>query len=462
MIPETDSSCLTNASYLTDASGYRGSAERIFLPSSEAEVADILRQATALRKPVTIAGAGTGLTGGRVPHTGWLVCLERLTAIEIHNGYAICGTGVLLRDLQSAASPGQFYAPDPTETGASVGGSIATNASGSRSFLYGPTRRHVRALRVILASGETLALRRGEKPPFPVPVLPASEASKNTAGYYLRPDIDYLDLFIGSEGTLGVVTEAKLTLLPAPGSLFTGVVFFESDEQALDAVDRWRPAPGSPNTLRMLEYLDSGSLDLLRARFPEIPAKARACVLIEREGDDSEWLGDFTGMEASWFATSAADRERFRRFRHALPEGVNDLVRRRNLTKMGSDFAVPVERNREMLRIYRDTLDREFPGQYVIFGHIGDAHLHVNVLPANDEEWKHASELMTRFARQAVALGGTVSAEHGLGKRKRHLLEIQYTPEQIEKMKEVKRRLDPDWLLGPGTLFDGPFRPLNL
>ena len=200
----------------------------------------------------------------------------------------------------------------------------------------------------------------------------------------------------------------------------------------------------------MLEYLDSGSLDLLRARFPEIPPEARACVLIEREVDDDEWLED---VDTGWFATSAVDRERFRLFRHALPEAVNDLVRRRNLTKMGSDFAVPIARNREMLQSYRETLDCDFPGRYVIFGHIGDAHLHVNVLPANDEEWKRASGLMTEFARQAVALGGTVSAEHGLGKRKRHLLEIQYSPLEIEKMKDVKRRLDPNSLLGPGTLF---------
>src|SRR5207245_5839573 len=124
-------------------------------------------------------------------------------------------------------------------------------------------------------------------------------------------------------------------------------------------------------------------------------------------------------VEAAWFAASAADRERFRRFRHAVPEAVNDLVRRRNLTKMGSDFAVPIERNREMLAIYRETLDREFPGQYVIFGHIGDAHLHVNILPSNDGEWEQAKGIMTEFARRAVELGGTVSAEHGLGKRKR-------------------------------------------
>ena len=444
MTPQPDSP------YLADASGYRGSAEKIFLPRSEAEVAEILREATAQRKPVTIAGAGTGVTGARVPHAGWLLCLEHLARIDVFDGYAICGPGVLLRDLHAAVAPRQFYAPDPTEAGASVGGSIATNASGSRSFLYGATRRHVRALRVLLMDGSPLELRRGEKPPFDLPSVPAPATTKNTAGYYLRPDADYMDLFIGSEGTLGVVTEAELALLPAPKDLFTGVLFFESDKSALESVDAWRPVAG----LRMLEYLDAGSLDLLRPRFPEIPSEARACVLIESENDD--WLDESNAMEASWFAAGAADRERFRRFRHALPEAVNDLVRRRNLTKMGSDYAVPLTRNREMLEIYRHTLDREFPARYVIFGHIGDAHLHVNILPANEEEWKHAAVLMTEFARQAVALGGTVSAEHGLGKRKRHLLEIQYSAAEVEKMKDLKRRLDPRWLLGPGTLFAEP------
>ena len=216
------------------------------------------------------------------------------------------------------------------------------------------------------------------------------------AGYYLRHGIDYLDLFIGSEGTLGVVTEAELTLLPMPESVVTGVLFYESDERALESVDAWRPVPG----LRMLEYLDAASLDLLRPRFPEIPAEACACLLIEGENDD--WVGGFTGMESSWFATGAADRERFRLFRHALPEAVNDLVRRRNLTKMGSDFAVPVARNREMLGIYRETLAREFPGQYVIFGHIGDAHLRSCERAARKRSGMAAGERSYERARAAL------------------------------------------------------------
>jgi FAD/FMN-containing dehydrogenase len=445
--------------YLADASGYRGRADELLIPQDEAAVVDIMRRASAARIPVTISGGGSGLTGGRVPDGGWLVSLEKLNGIEMHQGYAVCGAGASLTSIQAAAAPSkQFYGPDPTEYSAAIGGTVATNASGSRSFRYRDTRSHVRALRVVLTSGEVLALRRGEKPPFEIPALPAPAVRKNTAGYYMRPGMDYMDLFIGSEGTLGVVTQVEVALLPLPARLFTGVVFFDSDESALDAVDAWRSVPG----LRMLEYIDAASLDMVRMRFPGIPAAARAAILTEQEvaeNEDAEdaWLNRLKSssalIEGSWFATSAADRERFRQFRHTLPEVVNDLARQRGLTTMGTDFAVPVAKNREMLRYYRQTLDREFPGQCAIFGHIGDAHVHANFLSANDEQWQIAMRLMTEFARKSVELGGTVSAEHGLGKRKRELLRLQYSDEQINAMKAMKDRLDPQWLLGRGTLF---------
>jgi FAD/FMN-containing dehydrogenase len=223
-------------------------------------------------------------------------------------------------------------------------------------------------------------------------------------------------------------------------------VLFASDADALNAVERWRAASG----LRMLEYMDAGSLGLLRGTFAEIPGEARAALLIESESED--WFPD-DGLDASWFAAGASDRERFRHFRHALPEAVNDLVRRRGVMKLGSDFAVRVGRNRQMLDFYRSLLEREFVGQYVIFGHIGDAHLHVNLLPRDEAAWQRGRELMVEFARKAVELGGTVSAEHGLGKSKKQLLALQYSAEQIESMKAVKRRLDPRGILGPGTLF---------
>jgi FAD/FMN-containing dehydrogenase len=155
--------------------------------------------------------------------------------------------------------------------------------------------------------------------------------------------------------------------------------------------------------------------------------------------------------ENSWFATTPRDREKFRQFRHALPELVNAIVRRNGFMKLGSDYAVPVDRNRDMLAEYRRRLEPEF--SYVIFGHIGDAHVHANILPSSEGEYARGQEVMLELARYAVSLGGTVSAEHGLGKRKRRLLEVQYTGDQIEAMKQVKRRLDPHWLLGQGTLF---------
>jgi FAD/FMN-containing dehydrogenase len=420
-------------------------------------VAAALREASAAGVPVTIAGGGTGVTGGGVPLGGWVLSVEKLNRLEVHPGYAIAGAGVPLRDLQAAAQrAGQFYPPDPTENSAFLGGTIATNASGSRSYRFGSTRRWVERLRVVLADGRLLDLGRGDAVDFDPGAVPLPAVTKNTAGYPLRPGMDWIDLFVGSEGTLGVVTEARVRLLPAPPAVLAGVVFFADDGAALDAVDQWRSTEA-----RMLEYLDQPSLELLRARFPEIPAAARAAILFDQalaSEDDPEvdhWLDRIQAAgafeEESWFALSAADRERFRQFRHSLPELVNDTVRRSGALKMNTDYAVPVARNREMLAYYRRRLEREFPGRYVIFGHIGDAHLHVNIFsdPANPAT---ASDLLREFAREAVALGGTVSAEHGLGKRKRHLLELQYGAAEIEAMRAVKRRLDPGDILGRGTL----------
>lgn len=456
MRPETDSP------YLGDASGLRGNADEVLIPEDESALARIMRDASAAGVPVTISGSGTGVTGGRVPEGGWLVSLEKLNSIRVEKGYAVCGAGASLAAIQAAAAPSkQFYAPDPTENSASIGGTVSTNASGSRSFLYGSTRNHIRALRVVLASGEVLALRRGDRPPFDIPAIPAPDVRKNTAGYFMRDGMDYLDLFIGADGTLGIVTEVEVQLLDLPKDLFTGVVFFRSDDQALDAVDAWREVPG----LRMLEYVDAASLDLVRPRFREIPAAARVALMIEQDISDAPdaeeaWIERLEASPAltddSWFAASAADRERFRKFRHGLAEAVNEIIRQRGLMKANSDYAVPLGRSRDILRLYRETLDREFPGQYVIFGHIGDAHVHINVLPPNRAEFERAVALMKDFAKAAVEMGGTVSAEHGLGKRKRDFLKLQFTPQQIDQMREVKRRLDPQWLLGRGTLFESP------
>jgi FAD/FMN-containing dehydrogenase len=446
-----------------DASGYQGFADCVVAPGSVEELAAAMQRAAALGAAVTPSGAGTGITGGRCPQGGWLISTERLRRLEVSRGRAIAGAGVILRDLQAAAArTGQFYAPDPTEWTASLGGNIATNASGSRSYLYGSTRRHLLSVTAVFEDGSVRVFRRGERLDFAYEPVHQPATTKNTAGYCLKPEATWIDLLCGSEGTLAVIAEAEVSLLPQPESLMAGVVFFPSVEAALAAVEEWRPIP----QLRMLEFMDEASLEILRAdAAAPVPDEARACLMVEQQLDGLEgdgvdaWIERLMGagaLEESWFGTTPAERERFRAFRHALPEAVNARVRSRGFEKISSDFAVPVSRNVEMTGYYLSELPRLFPGRFTLYGHIGDAHLHVNILPESAGDAAAARAWMVEAAREAVRLGGTVSAEHGLGKRKRALLEIMYSPAEIASMRAVKSRLDPRWRLSPGTLFPDP------
>ena len=436
-----------------DASGYTGQADKLLTPKTSEEVAQILKEANASNTPVTAAGSWTGLAGGACPTHGWVISMENLKSIEIAKGQAQVGAGVPLVNLQNEAKKShQFYAPDPTEYTASVGGTIATNASGSRSFLYKATREHVSALTVAFLDGSLRTFRRGDQIDFPVNAITAPQTTKHSVAMPLRPGMDWVDLFIGAEGTLGVVTAAELNLLPDVKDLLTGVLFFETEEHAWHAVDAWRATVG----LRMLEYLDTGSLQLMETQ----PGGALAALIIEQElkseADEELWVErmETPGLlePHSWIASGDTDRERFRKFRHGVPEKVNATVQRNGFQKLGSDAAVPLDRSHEMMLFYRELVNREFPGQFAIFGHIGDAHVHVNLLPNTQEQADRGKLVMTEIARKAASLNGSVSAEHGLGKRKKHFLPIQYSKQDIESLLEVKRRFDPKELLGQGNL----------
>jgi FAD/FMN-containing dehydrogenase len=444
--------------YLEDASNYQGYADGIHVPENEEQLLSLLREAYEKEIPITIAGGGSGLTGGRVPEGGWSISLEKFNKLEIEAGQATCGAGVILRDLHAAAKrSGQFYPPDPTETMAAIGGTISCNASGSRSFLYGATRRWIERLRFALVDGRVFDVRRGDAIDFEVPAVKRPRSTKHSAGYPLQPGMDWIDLIAGSEGTLAVVIEAELKLLPLPKGLLNGIVFFRSDEDAINAVEAWRSVEG----LRMLEYGDEASLDLIRAKYSNLTPAAKAFVIIEQIVEDDSAIDAWEARlaehhalaEDSWFGDTDQDRERFRAFRHALPERVIEIVRQRGLPKLGSDFSVPVDQHRTMLAYYRDEIGARFTGEYCIYGHIGDAHLHVNLFPGSDAEAAAAKKLMYDFAKKSVELGGTIAAEHGLGKRKRDFLPILFSEGEIEAMKDVKRRLDPKWLLGRGNVF---------
>ena len=448
--------------YLQDASGYRGEADTVIVPTSITEVQEAVRKCALARTPITVAGAGTGLTGARVPHGGAVISLERFRKLQVEKGRAICGVGVALEELhQAAARMRQFLGPNPTESSASVGGVVSTNAGGARSFRYKSLRYQVLAMEVTFADGRTERLRRGDKVDFEHGVVRQPETTKNSAGYYLKPDVDWVELLAGSEGTLAIVTEVELALIPSPAAILSGVVFFPSESNAFGAVDAWR----SLSELRLLEFMDEASIVFLRQRYPEIPASAKTALLVEQnleseEGPEVErWadrLKNQGALEESWFGFREAEQARFREFRHTLAVLVTESVRRNGFPKCATDFAVPIARNHELHSYYRRRCDEVFPSQYTIFGHVGDANNHVNLLPRTAAQADSAEKLIYEFAGKVVSMGGTVAAEHGIGKTKTGLLRLMYGEDALQAMRDVKSKLDPQWLLGRGTLFEAP------
>ena len=518
------------ASYLRDESRLSGgNASRLVFPKNEAEIASFLSAMNAQGVPVTVSGGRTGIVGGAVPPGGALLSLEKMDALldlgrdgKTGEWFVRAQPGILLKTLHRriekkdladlADSPGgadpaalreflaspapYFYPVDATETSATLGGTVATNASGERSYRYGPTRKYVRALRVVLAGGDVMCLRRGETAAdrdrrFEIIttaeekislVLPRYRlpAVKSAAGYFAADGMDLIDLFIGSEGTLGVISEIEARIVPRPESILSLVPFFPSEADALGFFLEARPA--FPDAL-VFEYFDSASLDILREKkeaegtgspLPPLPEKARAAIFLELVFTE-ERLEDLTlaleeilqrhhsSTDETWTGIEPGEREKVRLFRHALPEAVNEIVAKNQracaaVHKMSTDLAVPEAKLSEMLGFYAERL-RASGLPHAVFGHIGENHLHVNLLPRTEEELARAKSLALEFSRKAVELGGTVSAEHGIGKLKHPYLEILYGKEGMKEMARVKAALDPKGILGRGNIFPESYLP---
>lgn len=498
--PDEIQSFVSDASYLTG-----GFASRVIFPESADQVAEVLASATQEGTPVTVSGAGTGTVAGRVPFGGYVLATDRLNEIksivkEDGGGRAVVEAGVVLADFQRLLEPeALLYPPDPTERRCFLGGNVATNASGARTFKYGPTRNYVERLRIALATGDLVDLRRGElradadgriKLPLRsgrtiearLPSYSMPQVRKHASGYFVAPDVDLLDLFIGSEGTLGVIIEAEVRLLPKPEGLLSGVVFFASNESLLAFVAEARSASlktrqyeqslgveasnlrqSSSIDARALEYFDSESLSFLKQKYEAVPAGSVGAVFFEQETTSetedllmNKWLALLERHQAmvdeSWFATNEQDQEKLREFRHQLPVLMNEWFARYKQRKVSTDMAVPDEEFAGMLSFYDGTL-RASDLKYTIFGHIGDNHVHVNILPRDDAEGAKAREIYMQFVRRAVKVGGTISAEHGIGKLKREYLREMYGEEHLREMAALKRAFDPAGILGRGNIF---------
>jgi len=488
MIIKTEQDEIQN--YLVDASNTKGFCEAVYIPQNVSEMAEIIKEANNKKHLVTISGNGTGLTGARVPKGGIVISTEKLnkiTEISLAEQYALVEPGVLLSELQGAVKlKGLLYAPDPTELNCFIGGTVATNASGARTFKYGSTRNYVEELEIILPDGDFLYLKRGENfandfcltlktssgkdinltlPDYEMP------KTKNASGYFCKRKIDAIDLFIGSEGTLGVITKIKLKLLPLPLSELSCILFFESEDNALNFLIGARDESYKNRELKILnsmdatalEYLDENSLKFLIKDYPNIPLNAKAAVWFEQQYNDNEddllelWINlfkDYNGKEEhAWFAMSEKDIENIIGFRHTISTSVNEYITRNNFRKLGTDVAVPDDK---FINFYY-TIKKEVENEnldYVVYGHFGNSHIHLNMLPKTEEEFAIGKELYKSICIHAISLGGTFSAEHGVGKNKTEYLVEMYGQENVNKMRKLKKILDPNYIFGVGNIFN--------
>ncbi len=491
MIIKTDENQIQ--SYLTDAANYKGFCEAVYFPENESELVEIVKQANADKKRITVAGNGTGLTGARVPEGGIVIATDKLNnVIEINTTEksAVVQPAVLMSEFKNLVNEKKlFYPPDPTEQNCYIGATVATNASGAKTFKYGPTRNFVTGLNVILPDGEKIILERGRHFAKGLDISLESESgkiikcklpdyempeTKHTAGYYCKKDMDVIDLFIGSEGTLGIITQITLKLLPKPEEIISAVVFFPDENDALNFIAESRELSyqsrkhndGNNINAMGLEFFDKNSLVFLKPDFPNIPEASAAvwfeqdCLKENKNTILEKWINLLLKHNAdpdkSWIAESETDKKNFHQFRHAISSKVNEYITQNNFRKIGTDTAVPDEEFTGFY-FYAKRLVEENKIDFVIYGHFGNSHLHLNMLPKNDFEFETAKKLYGKILQKAVVLKGTISAEHGIGKLKRNYLLEMFGEKNIRKMAQLKKCFDPNLIMGIGNLFEEKF-----
>ncbi|MCF8720602.1 FAD-binding oxidoreductase [Nitrospina gracilis] len=461
------------APYLKDASNCPpGTASEVVLPETVDELKAFLKEND---QPITVSGAGTGLTASRVPNGGIIVSMERFKQIgPVEEGTICVQPAVTLEDLNAyLKGSGWFYPPNPTETLASIGGTLATNASGSRSYKFGVTRDYVQELDILLADGRGARLYRGHTIDRPLELddgsrieLPSLEYRspqiKNAAGYFYRPGMDWIDLFVGSDGTLCLITGVRLKLKRAPYDFLSGILFMDSEDACWDLVEVIRNESSDAIDPCSLEYFDRHSLVRLKEKFQNVPATAQAALFFEQDVETEAafenaleaWYGFLESkdvlLDDSWFAQGPKDVALFHDFRHQVPLILNEENSRMGRVKMGTDMAVGDAHFLDMMRFYRKTLE-DSGMDYAMFGHIGDNHLHINLLP-DKNQMEQAGAVYGRMVDQILQWGGTVSAEHGVGKLKKAYYHQMVGKETLEQLKVLKDRLDPQGLLGRGNL----------
>ena len=435
----TDGDIIEDASH--DATFITSRPQIVARPEDTEQVGAVVAAAYQAGIPITTRGAGTGLSGGAVPlHGGLVIITDRLTTLEVDET-SMCarvGAGVITGDLQTAAqAKGLMYPPDPASLArCTIGGNIATNAGGPSCLKYGVTAEYVLGLTVVLAEGKVITT--------------GGRTRKRSAGYRLS------QLFVGSEGTLGVVTEAFMRLIPRPPHRGGLLASFETTDSAAASVVALLRSGHLPVAC---ELIDRSSLRFVADLLPPDVDEGSALVLVEQDGHDRAALMDEIRHMGSICATyqgavtllpDEADRESLWAARRAI--GARLVERRSN--RLPEDIAVPLAQIPSMVAAIHRICEQE--GVDVsIFGHAGDGNLHPSILFDDQDQQTLArvTRASAQIFREAIALGGTVSAEHGLGALKREFAMEDASESSLELMSQIKKLLDPSGLLNPSKIF---------
>ena len=407
-----------------------------------ADVAAVLAIAEQHGVPVTPRAGGTGRTGGAVPVAGGIVLathtMGKILEIDRQNLLAVVQPGLVTADLHEAAeAEGLFYPPDPNSLKTCmIGGNIAENAGGPRAFKYGVTREYVLGLETCLMGGRVI--RTGKR------------TIKGVTGY------DVTALLVGSEGTLGVFTEATLRLVPKPTEVATVLALFDDVRAAADAVARVVAAGLVP---RCLELMDGSALGAIRAQGVAVDPRANAMLLIEVDGNAGALIDDALERLGAALteggktidvvaAQDSSQRARLWEARRRLSPATRKLAK----DKLSEDIVVPRSRLVDLL-VSVDRIGEETGVRHLTYGHAGDGNLHVNFLWNDASERPAVDRAIGALMRSTISLGGTLSGEHGIGVTKAAYLPLEQSPDLIALQQDLKRVFDPSGLLNPGKIF---------
>lgn len=422
---------------------FQSMPDAVIAPRSKEEVSQIVKICNTHRIPIVPRGSGTNLCAGTCPTEGGIVLLfkhmNRILEIDEENLTITVQPGVITLDLIHAAEEkGLFYPPDPSSMKIStIGGNINENSGGLRGLKYGVTRDYVMALEVVLANGDII--RTGGK------------LAKDVAGY------DLTRLFVGSEGTLGIITEATLKLIPAPETKKTVLALYQDIDSAAQTVSNIIAHKIIPTTL---EFLDQPTIQVIED-FAKIglPVHAKAVLLIEQDGTEEAVRRDIAVIEEickkgnAVSVQTAQTESEAENLREARRTALSALARLKPTTIL-EDATVPRSEIAELVKAI-NTIAEKHQISICTFGHAGDGNLHPTCTTdvRNSQEMKRVEQAFEDIFKKAVELGGTITGEHGVGEMKAPYLELKLGKAGIAAMKAVKQALDPNNIMNPGKIF---------